>query len=95
MFSGIWSGGKNVMAAPAWTAIKQSRSIGGDVFDREFAGPTILFGVEGHLLAFAQASDSGSFKRRHMDKHVVSAAVWRDEAIALLAVEKFHCALVH
>ena len=52
------------------------RSIGGDVPDREFSGPTILFGVEGHLLAFTQASDSGSLQGRDMDKHVIPPTVW-------------------
>jgi hypothetical protein len=66
-----------------------------DVVDGDFSGAAVFGGVEGDLLAFAQAADAGALERGGVDEHVLAAIVRLDEAEALLVVVEFHGARNH
>ena len=66
-----------------------------DVVDGDLAGAAVFGGVEGHLLAFAQAADAGALERGGVDEHVLAAIVRLDEAEALLIVVELNGARNH
>src|SRR5215469_7568758 len=65
------------------------------VFGGRLAGLAVHHDFEGHALAFPQFTKAGAFDGADMDEHVLATAFGLDEAIALLAVEPLHGAVIH
>src|SRR4051812_32484044 len=55
----------------------------------------VLLEVVADALVLAQRAHSGLLDGGHVDERVVSAAVRRDEAVALMLVKEFHCSSGH
>jgi hypothetical protein len=60
-----------------------------------FAGFPIRDNVKGDLLSFVQAIHAGTLDGADVDKNVLAAVIWLDEAKAFLAVEPLHGSLRH
>src|SRR6516164_4707783 len=69
------------------------RSADLQIFGRFLA--TVRDDVEAHLRAFLQAGEASLFHRRDVDKHVSTAAVRLNEAIALRRIEPLNCSGRH
>src|SRR5690606_32003499 len=58
--------------------------------DRGIAALAILLEIEADLLAFVEASHARALNRGNVHKHILAAAVLRDEAEALGGIEKLY-----
>jgi hypothetical protein len=62
---------------------------------RFLAAPTIFLEFEADLLAIVEAAHAGTFHGRDVDENILAAAVWLDEAEALLGIEPLNRARSH
>src|SRR3954454_3087198 len=64
-------------------------------FRRAFAATRIAHDLEGNLLTFLEAADTGTLHSGNMNENILGAVIRLDEAITLGAIEPFHCASGH
>jgi hypothetical protein len=77
-------------------ARRQNRRLRGLQIGRSrFAAAPVGFDVEGKLLTLNQTAHAGALDGGDMHEHIGTAAVLRDEAVALLGVEKLDSTLSH
>ena len=62
---------------------------------RGLTGTPVRLNLEGDLLAFDEAAQTGSFERADMDEHVLPAVIRLNEAIALLTIIPFYDTHIH
>jgi hypothetical protein len=66
-----------------------------DICNGDLARTAVFLGIERNLLAFAQATHTGTFKRCHMNEDIVAAAIGLNEAESFLLVIKLYCSGGH
>ena len=57
---------------------------------RRFRTLLALDDIENDSLPFAEPLDARPLKNRHVDKHILAAAIRGDETVAPVSVESFH-----
>jgi hypothetical protein len=66
-----------------------------DLADGDLAAARIVLGVEGDLLALAQAIDAGALQGGGVDENILLTIVRLDESEAFLVVVELHGARMH